>query len=38
MLRLIVFTKVEELSRLTGLSRQKLWEHGFDLDDRNWGI
>lgn len=38
MLRLIVFTKVEELSRLIGLSRQELWEYGFDLDDRNWGI
>lgn len=28
MLRLIVFTEVEELSRLTGLSHQELWERG----------
>lgn len=38
MLRLTVFTKAEELSRLTGVSCQELWEHGFDLDDWNWGI
>lgn len=38
MLRLTVFTKIEELSRLTGLSLQELREQGFDLADWNWGL
>jgi len=38
MLPLVLFTKVEELQSLTGLSSQELRESGFDLDDWNWGI
>ena len=28
----------KELCRLTGLSLEKLWDFGFDLDDWDWGF
>lgn len=36
MLKLVVFETEEELSELTGLTEQELWDKGFNLDD--WDI
>ena len=36
MLNLVVFETEEDLSELTGLTEQELWEKGFNLDD--WEI
>ncbi|MCP1101391.1 hypothetical protein M2454_001126 [Aequitasia blattaphilus] len=38
MLPLVVFTKEEELTELTGLSYQELRENGFDLGDWDRGM
>ena len=35
---LTFFESVEDLGKLTGLSREELWENGFDLDDMDWGF
>ncbi len=35
---LTFFESVEDLEKLTGLSRDELWENGFDLDDMDWGF
>lgn len=32
------FETEDELRQLTGLNYEELWEHGFDLDDWNWGF
>ena len=32
------FNTCKELCQLTGLSREKLWDFGFDLDDWDWGF
>lgn len=36
MIKLIAFTNEAELMELTGLSRNSLWDNGFNLDD--WDI
>ncbi len=35
---LIFFDSEEDLKLLTGLSSDELWEHGFNLDDWDWGF
>lgn len=32
------FSDAEDLERLTRLTYNELWEHGFDLDDMDFGI
>lgn len=32
------FHTEEDLEHMTGLSRSDLWNHGFNLDDMDWGI
>lgn len=32
------FNTCKELCQLTGLSEEKLWDFGFDLDDWDWGF
>lgn len=32
------FHTAEDLEHMTGLSRSDLWNHGFNLDDMDWGI
>ena len=36
MIKCTIFTTEDELSKLTGLTHELLWEAGFDLDD--WDI
>ena len=38
MYKLTLFTTEDELSELTGLDHDGLWEHGFDLDDWDFGF
>lgn len=38
MIHLEIFNTEEELTELTGWDHDQLWEHGFDLDDWDWGI
>lgn len=38
MLRLTWFHSLEELQKLTGMTRDQLWTAGFNLDDWNFGI
>ena len=35
---LTFFDNAEEIEKLTGLSHNELWEHGFNLDDMDWGF
>ena len=35
---LMYFETEEELSELTGLNHEELWEHSFDLDDWDFGF
>ena len=32
------FSTEKELSKLTGLNHEQLWDNGFNLDDWDWGI
>ena len=32
------FSTEKELSKLTGLDHEQLWDNGFNLDDWDWGI
>ena len=32
------FDTPEELEKLTGLTHEELWDHGFNLDDMDWGL
>lgn len=32
------FSTEKELSKLTGLDHEQLWENDFNLDDWDWGI
>ena len=38
MVNIVMYTKPEELEQLTGLSHDKLWDAGFDLDDWDVGF
>lgn len=38
MINLTMFTTEEDLMKLTGLSRDELWENDFDLDDWDVGF
>ena len=38
MIKITIFESEEELTELTGYEHYDLWEHGFDLDDWDWGI
>lgn len=38
MINLQMFTTEEDLMKLTGLSRDELWDNGFDLDDWDVGF
>lgn len=38
MINLQMFTTEEDLMKLTGLSRDELWENDFDLDDWDVGF
>lgn len=38
MMKLIMFNTTEDLKKLTGLSRDELWDAGFDLDDWDVGF
>jgi len=35
---LIFFETSKDLEELTGLTHDELWEHGFNLDDMDWGF
>ena len=35
---LTFFETTKEIEELTGLSHDQLWEHGFNLDDMDWGF
>ena len=35
---LIMFDEIEDIEKLTGLTHEKLWEVGFDLDDWDCGF
>lgn len=35
---LLFFENSNDLSELTGLSREELWKNGFDLDDMDFGF
>lgn len=32
------FESAEDLEALTGLTHDELWDHGFNLDDMDWGF
>lgn len=38
MLKITWFESVDELEKLTGLTRSALWDAGFNLDDMDFGI
>lgn len=38
MISVTFFETEEELQELTGLSHEKLWDNGFNLDDWDWGF
>lgn len=38
MKNVIFFSEEQELQALTGLSHEKLWDNGFNLDDWDWGF
>ena len=38
MIKAVFFNTEEELTKLTGWDHNQLWDHGFDLDDWDWGI
>lgn len=38
MLELIYFETIDDLARLTGLTRDELWGAGFSLDDFDFGV
>ena len=38
MIDAIFFNTEKELSKLTGLDHEQLWDNGFNLDDWDWGI
>ena len=38
MTKLIFFDKEKELTKLTGLNHEELWDNGFCLDDWDWGF
>ena len=37
-MKIELFNTEKQLSKLTGYDHDQLWEHGFDLDDWDWGI
>lgn len=36
--RVVFFSTEKELSQLTGLNHEELWNNGFNLDDWDWGF
>ena len=38
MIQVTIFNTEKELSKLTDLNHEELWDKGFNLDDWDWGI
>jgi len=38
MTKITIFETEKELSELTGLTHEELWDAGFNLDDWDWGF